>query len=446
MSRGLHFAGVCLVVSLATVLPMTLRGQAPKELKILASTSDTEPNLIRLKKDDSGVVIRSAQELVAHSPKPDSAKDPASQKEAEAALARALKVEKIDWSKQMILAVQGHPTRGEAGSIRFDVPRITAKVLRVVWNQEHRVTRFPYKGPPTGIALVDRLDGEIVFLPRKQVNSLGMSLLLIPAGKFMMGSPKGEEDRLDEELPHDVEITQQFYLAKHEVTVGQFKTFVKETNYKTEAEKDGKGGRAFDGKEFVQKPEFTWKKLHFTQTDDHPVTVVSWNDAVAFCAWLSKKEGKIYRLPSEAEWEYACRAGTKTRFSVGDKDADLQAVANIADATLKLKWKDAFWATKWEDGFPFTAPVGRFRANDFGLQDMHGNVWEWCSDWYDENYYLKSPKQDPQGPTNGKERVQRGGAWSTQPKFCRCAFRDYHEPDYRSDCVGFRVVVATTKK
>src|SRR5262249_10568751 len=162
--------------------------------------------------------------------------------------------------------------------------------------------------------------------------SLGMNLLLIPRGKFLMGSPKGEEDRLDEELQHEVEITQPFYLGKHEVTVGQFKAFVKDTNYVTEAEKDGKGGRAFDGKEFVQKPEFTWKNLPFAQSDDHPVVVVSWNAAVAFCAWLSKKDGKTYRLPTEAEWEYACRGGMKTRFSTGDQEDDLKAVANIADA------------------------------------------------------------------------------------------------------------------
>src|SRR5262249_135477 len=152
--------------------------------------------------------------------------------------------------------------------------------------------------------------------------------------------------------------TQPFYLGKHEVTVGQFKAFVKDTNYKTEAEKDGKGGRAFDGKEFVQSPDFTWKKLHFTQMDDHPVVVVSWNDAMAFCAWLSKKEGKTYRLPTEAEWEYACRAEANTRFSAGDKDIDLKMTGNIADATLKMKWKEAFWTTQWDDGFPFTAPVG----------------------------------------------------------------------------------------
>ena len=279
--------------------------------------------------------------------------------------------------------------------------------------------------------------------PEKEItNSSGMKLVLVPSGKFLMGSPAKEEDRGDDEDLHVVEITRPFYLGKHEVTVGQFKGFVKDANYRTEAEKDGKGGRAFDGKEFVQKPEFTWKNLHFTQSDDNPVSVVTWNDALAFCAWLSKKEGKTYRLPTEAEWEYACRAGTRTRFNTGDRDDDLKAAGNIADAALKAKWLDVFWAMSWDDGYPFTAPVGKFKANAFGLHDMHGNVWEWCSDWYGEDYYGKSPRQDPQGPAKGKERVTRGGAWSTQPKFCRSAFRDWHEPGYRSDCVGFRVSTA----
>src|SRR5262249_15725267 len=221
-------------------------------------------------------------------------------------------------------------------------------------------------------------------------NSLGMKLVLVPAGKFLMGSPKDEQDRLDDEEQHEVEITQRFYLGKHEVTVGQFKAFVKDANYRTEAEKDGKSGRACAGKEFVQKPEFTWKSIHFAQADDHPVVVVSWNDAVAFCAWLSKKEGKTYRLPTEAEWEYACRAGTKSRFNTGDKEDDLKVAGNIADAALKAKWAEVFWAVRWDDGFPFTAPVGKYQANAFGLYDMHGNAWEWCSDWYGEDYYGKS--------------------------------------------------------
>jgi formylglycine-generating enzyme required for sulfatase activity len=271
-------------------------------------------------------------------------------------------------------------------------------------------------------------------------NSIGMKLVWIPAGKFLMGSPKNEPDRLDDEQQHEVEITRPYYLGKHEVTVGQFRAFVQDAHYRTEAERDGKGGRAFDGLEFVQKPEFTWKNLHFAQTVDHPVVVVTWGDAVAFCDWLSRKEGKTYRLPTEAQWEYACRSGAKTRFCIGDNEEDLKAVGNIADASLKKKWVAMTWGTGWDDGFPFTAPVGKFQANAFGLHDMHGNAWEWCADWYGEDYYSKSPRQDPQGPANGKERIARGGAWSTQPKFCRSAFRDWHEPAYRSDCVGFRVV------
>jgi formylglycine-generating enzyme required for sulfatase activity len=445
MSRGLLFFAPCLTAGLVAMAPVGLRAEEPKERKIIASASAPDPFLVRLKKGDSGIVIRCAQDLVAHSSMPDSAKDPAVQQAMESELAKFLKVESIDWSKQMALAVQGHPSNGERGSIKFDPPKIDGKVLLVFWKQEHDATRAAYEGPPTGFALVERFEGEVNFVPWKMTNSLGMNLLLIPKGKFLMGSPKGEEDRQDEEVPHEVAITRPFHMGKHEVTVGQFKAFVKDANYATEAEKDGKGGRAFDGKEFVQKPEFTWKNLHFTQADDQPVVVVSWNDAVAFCAWLSKKEGLTYRLPTEAEWEFACRADTKTRFSTGDMDDDLKGAGNIADAALQKKWEDAFWAVKWNDSFAFTSPVGRFKANAFGLNDMHGNVWEWCSDWYSEDYYGKSPKQDPQGPVSGKERVSRGGAWSTQPKFCRSAYRDWHEPGYRSDCVGFRVVITGSK-
>jgi sulfatase modifying factor 1 len=270
------------------------------------------------------------------------------------------------------------------------------------------------------------------------INCVGMTLVRIPAGTFLMGSPKEDVEREDDEIIHEVEITRPFLMGKFEVTVGQFKAFAKDSGYRTEAERDGKGGRAFDGKEFVQKPEFNWRNLYFKQADDEPVLVVSWNDAVAFCAWLSKKEGKTCRLPTEAEWEYACRAGTKTRYDHGDKADGLKAVGNIADSSLKMKWADVTWTMAWDDGFPFTSPAGKFRANAFGLHDMVGNAWEWCADWYGD--YPKGPVKDPRGPASGKLRVTRGGAWSTQPKFCRSAFRDWHEPTYRSDCVGFRVV------
>jgi formylglycine-generating enzyme required for sulfatase activity len=445
MSRGLLVPAACLIAAWAVIVTLVASADEPKEPKIVASASVPRPALVRFKNDDTGVVIRSPEELVAHSDKPDAAKDPAVQKATVAELVKLLNVDGIDWDKQMVLAVQGHPDGGAPGVIKFDPPKIEGKVLLVSWKQEGHPARAVYRGPPTGFALVERFEGEVTFLPREIRNSLGMSLLLVPRGTFLMGSPKGEEDRLDEEIPHEVEITRPFYLGKHEVTVGQFRAFVTDAGYRTEAERDGKGGRAFDGKEFVQKPEFTWKSLYFAQTDDHPVVVVSWNDAVAFCEWLSRKDGRAYRLPTEAEWEYACRAGTKTRFHTGDRDDDLKAAGNVADAALQAKWRDAFWAMRWDDGFPFTAPVGRFKANAFGLYDMHGNAWEWCADWYAEDYYGKSPRRDPQGPTTGKERVARGGAWSTQPKFCRSAFRDWHEPSYRSDCVGFRVVVTGSK-
>ena len=128
---------------------------------------------------------------------------------------------------------------------------------------------------------------------------------------------------------------------------------------------------------------------------------VSWNDAVAFCKWLSKKEGKTYRLPTEAEWEYACRAGTTTRYYSGDDPETLAKVGNVADAALKAKFPDWKYTIKANDGYVFTAPVGKFKPNAFGLYDMHGNAWQWCADWYGADYYATSPLDDPTGPDSG---------------------------------------------
>src|SRR5437763_11317525 len=151
-------------------------------------------------------------------------------------------------------------------------------------------------------------------------------------------------------------------MGKHEVTVAQFEAFVQDAKYKTEGEKDGKGGRGFDGKDFVYKPDYTWKKLYFEQSDQHPVCCVSWNDAVAFCEWLSKKEGRTYRLPTEAESEYACRAGTTTRWSCGDDPDALTEHANIAYDNLP-KYARGNNPKCGPRGYLFTAPVGTFKAN-----------------------------------------------------------------------------------
>ena len=164
---------------------------------------------------------------------------------------------------------------------------------------------------------------------------------------------------------------------------------------------------------------------------------VTWKDAQAFCDWLGKKEGKKYRLPTEAEWEYSCRAGTKGRFYSGDDAEALKGVANVLDASFKKIHPQASYAAAWDDGYPFTAPVGKFKPNAFGLYDMHGNVWQWCADWY--GLYPRAKVVDPQGPQTGKQRVVRGGSFLLQPKYVRSADRGKRMPWNRLFNVGFRV-------
>ena len=167
---------------------------------------------------------------------------------------------------------------------------------------------------------------------------------------------------------------------------------------------------------------------------------VSWNDAVAFCSWLSSQERKTYGLPTEAEWEYACRAKSQTQFSYGDDPEQLTRVGNAADATLKANMSFATWALSSRDGHVFTSPVGKFRANVWGLYDMHGNVSEWCADWFAGDYYLNSPMDDPPGPATGSARVAGSGSWGVAVTTCRSADRYRFQPDYRGYHLGFRVV------
>ncbi len=290
--------------------------------------------------------------------------------------------------------------------------------------------------------------------PQEFANTIGMEFKLIPAGEFMMGNEASVDELLtsfpgserswfeDAEKRHRVQITKPFYLAKHEVTMGQFRRFVNDQNYRTEAESDGKGGYGFDATSgsFKQDPQFTWKNPGFTQTDSHPVVNVSWNDAQRFLAWLSKQDGRQYVLPTEAQWEYACRAGNQAAFSFGDDPEGLAKVGNVADGTAKREINFSSNITA-EDGHIFTAPVGRYRENGFGLFDMHGNVMEWCSDWYASDYYVNSPTSDPEGPQLGSFRVSRGGGWFNFAWFCRSACRSSLTPDGRDFNLGFRVAV-----
>ncbi len=289
-------------------------------------------------------------------------------------------------------------------------------------------------------------------------NSIGMKLRLIPPGEFTQGTAPRAADQLaanpdwyfarwvgerrqTEAPPRAVTISQAMYVGAHEVTVGQFAEFLKDTKYKTEAETESRGGYAWLEGRWQRSSTASWHNAGFVQTDDHPVCNVAWQDAVAFCKWLSQREGVTYRLPTEAEWEYACRAGTTTLFSTGDDPTSLDGSANVADAAVLEHHKHITWAMSWNDGFAFTAPVGSFKSNNFGLFDMHGNVHEWCVDQYDAHAYAQSPATDPIGPNTGSQHIYRGGGWDNWVGFSRSADRyGSHSDLIRTQWAGFRVV------
>ncbi len=304
-------------------------------------------------------------------------------------------------------------------------------------------------------------------------NSIGMRFVRIPAGEFMMGSDETPESlagafpqydparfrQLADEAPrHRVRITRPFYLGRHEVTVGQFRRFLAESGHVPESVADGTGGYgwnpaydpdksargdAFEGRD----PKYSWRDSGFPQGEGHPVVNVTWNDAVALARWLSRKEGRRYRLPTEAEWEYACRAGTAGRYHSGDDPQSLLAAGNLFDVDSMSRWpRWESFALKGRDGFPFTAPVGSFPPNAFGLHDMHGNVWEWVSDYHDDRYYARSPADDPQGPDSGTVRVRRGGSWHTWAFYARCAYRNWNSPETRYTLVGVRLALEADGK
>jgi formylglycine-generating enzyme len=286
-------------------------------------------------------------------------------------------------------------------------------------------------------------------------NSIGMKLVRIPAGDYMMGSPKREMDWLrltfrkiwreghkqwfQDEMPvHPVRITKPFYIGATVITVGQFRQFVRDANFKTDAEK-GDGGMIFAHKEQRWMPQkgMKWDSVPWTIADDQPVVFVSWNDADAFCKWLSRKEKRAYRLPTEAEWEMACRGGSSwSRFPWGDRlpgDKD----TNFGDGNPKLPES----LTTVNDGYRYVSPVTAFPPNAYGLYDMAGNVMQWVGDWYDRNYYENSPIENPKGPSSGTGKVNKGGNWYASPADGRCAFRGFSGQTMSFWNLGFRVVL-----
>ena len=281
-------------------------------------------------------------------------------------------------------------------------------------------------------------------------NNVTMKLVLIAPGKFLMGSPENENQRLSDERQHEVTISQPFYMGTYEVTRGQFAAFVKDSGYRTDAEREG---WAFtwtrdDLGDLKYVKGADWRTPGFDQTDEHPVVCVSHNDAMAFCVWLSKRTGRdtLVKLPSEAQWEYACRAHTTTAYQWGDDPNMGKGWCNAADLTAKKQFPN--WKVfNWEDGYVFTSPVGQFKPNSFGLQDMHGNVHEWCEDWYVGSYRNKSVT-DPheRNADERRVRVYRGGSWYGYPvRVCRSACRQIAEPALRYSSLGFRVIAITAR-
>lgn len=249
-------------------------------------------------------------------------------------------------------------------------------------------------------------------IPLVITNSIGMKLRLIKAGEFQMGATRSsaalasvfetKAAYFDDELPqHRVRISQDFRLGVTEVTQGQWRAVM--------------GTTPWSGKSSVKEGA------------DYAASYVSWDDAVEFCRKLSVRDGTTYRLPTEAEWEYACRAGSTSMYGFGDSLGSL---------------KDYAWFDENADDIyeRYAHLVSRKRANAWGLYDMHGNVFEWCSDWYGEDYYKASPVADPRGPSTGSFRVNRGGSWFFTPQGVRSANRGRDSPGRRSSSLGFRVL------
>jgi sulfatase modifying factor 1 len=270
-------------------------------------------------------------------------------------------------------------------------------------------------------------------------------MVTVQGGTFNMGN----NDGLPNEKPvHQVTISS-FKLGKSEVTVREFAAFVAATGYETSAEKIGtscvyyqdplewywaKGITWRDDEEGHRRDDSEWKK---------PVIHVSWNDAIAYCQWLSQVTGKTYRLPTEAEWEYAAGNGARhTTYSWGNNmPGKGDSVGNVRDEITHPVYgglgNPKF--AGYNDGYFFSSPACYYAPNDFGLYDMTGNVWEWCNDRYEENYYKNSPDTNPQGSVTGQLHVFRGGSWHSNPAHCRITYRYSGIEDNRTANLGFRV-------
>jgi formylglycine-generating enzyme required for sulfatase activity len=317
-------------------------------------------------------------------------------------------------------------------------------------------------------------------------DKLGLEFRLIPSGEYERGHDhSGQCEELaaafprsitprgfahDERPRHRVRISRPFEMATCEVTVAQFRRFVEAAGYRTSAEATSEGMVGFVDRSaeeieatgrrrrFQRRPEFVWSSPGFPQQDSHPVVGVSWRDAQEFCRWLSAQDEAHYRLPTEAEWEYACRAGTSGWFSFGDEfRGEIHKHANVAGTELE-KRHPGMAMRQWlldpnrdpADDWIYTAPAGSQRPNPWGLCDLHGNVWEWCDDRYLDTAYRElpnghrapvvDPRNDDDAADDGDWRVIRGGSWANGPLLCRSGTRGFFDASDAACYLGFRIV------
>ncbi len=293
---------------------------------------------------------------------------------------------------------------------------------------------------------------------------LDSDMVFVQGGSFMMGDFEG--DGRDNEKPVHEVVVDDFYISRYEVTVAEFREFTEETGYKTTAEKEG-GAEIFNGRKMVHDSLACWDRVNFAQTDRHPVVCVTWYDAIEYCNWRSEKEGLTpcytgrgdearcdfaaggYRLPTAAEWEYAARSrglGYKYAWGNGEPYVGGKKAANIRDEAAKRTWYGVltYWQG-YDDGYVFSSPVGSFAPNELGLYDISGNVYEWCWDWFGEDYYKDSPRDNPRGPDAGTMRCCRDVGYGCLPLFMRVLSRGKAEPGFRFLHGGFRVVRSAGK-
>lgn len=284
----------------------------------------------------------------------------------------------------------------------------------------------------------------IEYQDRLTDGSDGPPMVVVKGGCFLMGSEPGEAGRDDDENVHEACLTQPFAMGKFEVTVGDYQRFVEKTAYVTDAEKErGEGCYAWspDDKQWAWRAGMTWRNPGFAPAMDMPIVCLSWNDARAYARWLSEQTGKTYRLPTEAEWEYAARGGTESSRFWGENVADACRFANVLDQTPGLTDAITDETHTCHDAYFYLAPVGRFRGNGFGLRDVLGNAWEWSCSTYVAQYGEKEQHCDEEVTTIDGDiyKVLRGGSWRFGPLRVRAANRSSAAPRARFDDVGFRL-------